>query len=233
MRGLIHIPSIDELEKAYGILQSKAAVAEVDYALYSQWTRFDPRLGEIWIARFARDWRNLRPAILRDALLELPWPSAFGVLIEQTLAYGNLSLPEKKILRSISRAVLASIPTALFEAFFIGLAPFASRSMREDAENPIASYSKWGYFGRDVMINKASQKLSAGEFHRTEIDADRRELILKTLLQEKNRITINDYLEALEWKVSRRVAQKDLKISPVLKARGKTRARFYIRKKIG
>jgi len=56
-----------------------------------------------------------------------------------------------------------------------------------------------------------------------------REEVLRELLRNRERITVEDYLEALGPNVSRRIAQLDLQKFPFLKKRGKTQSRFYVR----
>lgn len=239
MKGLEKIPSLKELEQAYRVLQGAVlplghvseSVTEEEFVRFSQWVRFDPRLGEIWIERFSREWKNLRPIWIREALHRAPWPEAFGVLVDQAIAYGGLKKEEKKNLRLIAEVILSGVEPASYENFFIGIHAFSSSAQRLDAEGPLRSYLKWGYFGREVLVNKAQKKAETGEIGRTEISPPCRKKILTELSKKKQRLVLRDYLEALDWKVSRRVAQKDLQSEPSLIPRGNSRARFYVRRR--
>jgi hypothetical protein len=113
------------------------------------------------------------------------------------------------------------------EIFFIGLRPFASQGIREDAEKSIKSYLKWGFYGRDVLINKFRDKQK--NTPKTYLDREKRAFILNELVRKNKKIRTEDYLEACSHAISPRTAQLDLKAHPRLKAAGSTRARVYDR----
>ena len=94
--------------------------------------------------------------------------------------------------------------------------------MLKDVEDSLKIYKKWGYFSRDLMINK-SLKVSA-----TVLSTQVRHRLLTQLLKSRKSITVNDYLRFLENKVSRKQAERDLKKSLKLKAKGFTRGRVYL-----
>src|SRR5688572_5448385 len=90
MKGLAQVPSTESLVKAYRRLQGAEKISEEDFVLCSQWVRFDPRLGEIWVARFLQEWKNLRFGALCEAIRHQPWPLCLGVLIDQILDHSLL-----------------------------------------------------------------------------------------------------------------------------------------------
>ncbi len=77
--GLERIPSQGDLERAYADLGDDPAPDAL--ARYAQWSRFDPRLAEIWVATLLREWKRVHPIELREALLKQPWPAAAGQAI--------------------------------------------------------------------------------------------------------------------------------------------------------
>ncbi len=81
-------------------------------------------------------------------------------------------------------------------------------------------FKKW----RSLIFEKLSKPPT--------LSPDAREEILRQLLRDRERITVEDYLTALGPTVTRRVAQLDLQTFPFLKKRGKTQARFYVRSPI-
>lgn len=82
----------------------------------------------------------------------------------------------------------------------------------------------------ELVLFKKWRALILGDLPRTlKPSRDDRESVLRELLRSRERITVDDYLEALGPTVSRRVAQLDLQTFPFLKKRGKTQARFYVR----
>ena len=88
MKGLKKIPSTTQRLKAYKALQfSPHSVQIKELALWSQWVRLDPRLGEILVRHLGQFWSSINPQELNQTLQKQIWPSAFGVLVEQTLYY--------------------------------------------------------------------------------------------------------------------------------------------------
>ncbi len=82
--GLGVIPNQTEIERAYSILlhDSPCAPRTEDLAIFSQWSRFDPRLAEIWVRYLAQKWGTTNPISLRDAIESQPWPGAIAPLLE-------------------------------------------------------------------------------------------------------------------------------------------------------
>ena len=80
------------------------------------------------------------------------------------------------------------------------------------------------------IVNKEKKFLSTDQT-RTFYSPEQRKKILKELLQENSQITVYDYLEALNFRVSKRVAQLDLANTKMLKRQGFTKDRVYIRSK--
>ncbi|MBC7691720.1 MAG: hypothetical protein H7222_08105 [Methylotenera sp.] len=229
MKGLLQIPSQSELAKAYARFQDHDRISEVDYAVYSQWCRFDARLAEIWVDSLARNWGKLNPTLFRNAVGNHPWPQAAAVLFEQALTYGQLTPSDKSLLRVTANLIFHGVPQAPYQDFFIGLTPFASRSLVAASERPLKSYSKWGYFGKDVFQNKFSA--TAGKHLPSVLSKSIRTRALDELIRIRERLTVREYQDHLQGAVSLKVAQLDLNAHPALRAVGNTRGRFYVRKK--
>lgn len=227
MKGLAAWPSVSELAGAYASLQGGDRVAEADLALYAQWTRLDPRLAEIWAARYLRDWESLNPSRLREALLVQPWPQAFGAIVEQCLRYGKIPREKRGFFRSLSRSVLVGIPPAANENFFVSQAPLGGRSLLLDAERCDPTFAKWGYFGRDVFFNKADAILR----EKTSLPARARRRLLREFVANRERFTSEDYREFLDFRISVRIAQLDLENCPLIRPSGNTKAREYRRRR--
>ncbi len=226
MKGLDKIPSAQDLSKTYDFLQfTKTHASESELALWSQWTRFDPRLAEIFITYILKNWTRINPVQLNLQIKTQAWPSVFGVLMEQALM--TISNADKTLFRHWKRCVMTSISPAPWELYFIGTRAFAGSEMRKDVEYSLNLYKRWGYFGRDYFLNH-SKKLTSNSTH---MDQKTRLKILKNLTLKKERITIHDYLIALNGGSTQRQAQRDLQKCQFLKKTGQTRARFYRLKK--
>ena len=218
------VPSEKEILDAYRILQSEVEIPVREWVRFSQWVRFDPRLGEVWLSALDRRWRALPPVLMRDENLQQATPAVLGVLLDQ---YHDFVCPEadRKTFDLWRKIALEGLKKAPNENFFIGVAPFAGKRLRLDAERPIRAYKKWGFFGRDILVNKFSEKQK--ELQVTALAPEERRRALDSLLRSKPRITVSDYVEACEGMISRRMAQKDLQARKGLRCTGSTRARFY------
>ncbi len=225
MKGLVQIPRARDLEAAYAHLQSSARAGTAPIpekvALMSQWARFDPRLGEQLVAHLGFVWRKLGPLELHEELRHQPWPSSMGVILLETL--DSIPKKDRALFRGWMALVMGGVELAPDEHYFIGLRSPGSRLMFEDTLRSHRSYRRWGYFGREALVNKAVAR--AGDSSR--IDSKTRRRILDELLSTRERITVREYREALEGAVTRRVAELDLERHPRLRGRGNTRARFY------
>ena len=221
MKGLLEIPNNPQLQNAYHALQSsRSRHTSTKIALWSQWSRLDPRLGESLVLFLAKNWKSFSPIKLQNALLQQPWPAAFGVLVEHVKIILN-----DRLFYRWSECVMTHISPANHEQFFIGLRSFAGKLMLEDSIFSLDLYLKWGYFSRDILINKFSSLKNPP----TLISRSRRTLALKELLSTKKRITVKDYREKLGWAVNIRQAQRDLSAFSGIQSQGQTKSRFYRR----
>jgi hypothetical protein len=226
--GLLNIPGRLELEKAYSMLLHRvpATPNETDLALFAQWSRFDPRLAEIWVSFLVREWERFHPLELRGALLSQPWPAAAAVLLEFTAK----RVRNRTLFPFWHRMVTESFPKGNWEQFFIGLRKIAGKAMQDDARFAFSEYRKWGYLGREILLNKSGQGSIAEEGKRTHtlLPETRRE-ILKEMLTSSARITTDVYWEAIGRCISRRQAERDLESSSIVRACGNTRARYFLK----
>jgi hypothetical protein len=232
LKGLISIPDLKERESAYRSLEStirgELHPSAIQWALWSQWTRFDPRLGELWVKAFSVVWKSLEPLQLREALLRLPWPACAGVLLLQVNMH-LLPPPARPLFRAWSKLALEGIPKAENELYFIGVFSFAGTQIQKEATSCFKSFSRWGFLGQATFVNKASNEAS-GKTDKTEMSPAQRRTVLNDLISRHSRLTVGQYISSLPEGVGIRQAQLDLASHPRLKAVGNTRGRFYRRK---
>jgi hypothetical protein len=231
VRGLLFIPSLEEKENAYACLEQDfrhpkdRAVNLEQWALWSQLTRFDPRLGELWVKAISIVWESLDPLRFREALLKQPWPACAGVLFLQVNIH-LLAPPVRPLFRAWSQLVLTGVPKAENQFYFIGTFAFAGKQIQKDAESSFKSFLRWGFLGQATFMNKASSQPS-----KSEISPSQRRAKLDLLISRQSRFTVHDYIAVLAEGVSIRQAQLDLASHPRLKAVGNTRGRFYLRRR--
>lgn len=221
MIGLKEIPSAERLQRVYALLQAGGAVDEKQIALWSQWVRFDPRLGEQMVVFLHSEWRRIDALKLNLELHRQPWPAAMGVLLETA----KLLHParEQAVFGNWCRLVMSEVEPVSPQQFFIGMYALGGRRMFEEALKATDIYLTWGYLGKDLMVNKAPP------LNLTLVPADRRRVVLQSMIDRGLPIDVETYRRELGYFVSRRQAQRDLKEHPQLKSSGFTRARKYRR----
>jgi hypothetical protein len=223
--GLEKLPGIPDLEMAYNeiLLAQRTQGGIIDLArfvLYCQWSRFDSRLGEICVRYFSQCWRQINSVGLHEIASHGSWPNVLGVLLE--------FCPEKDPLFQLwKKTVTFGFGKAHWEQYYIGKRRIAGAEMLDDARFSLEEYRKWGYLSREVLLNKGSTPSAIqGGGYSHEVRA----AVLKELLESHVRITTKLYRNALENRISMRQAERDLKDSKLLRAVGKTRGRFFVRR---
>ena len=228
MKGLSRIPNQKNLVKAYRALQAFPHSVDVeDLVLWSQWARLNPRLGEILVEHISKFWQKHNPVEINQKLEQQAWPAAFGVLLEQVPFYYSQYLKNKKWNKKLflnwSKCVMTDISCAKGEQFFIGIYKAGGKLMEEECFYSIKPYRRWGYFSKDLLINKAQST------QKTLISIPQRKAILDELLKSHKKITVQDYLEKMNFQIHRRQAQRDLKSHKRLKPQGQTKGKYYIK----
>lgn len=231
--GIEKIPTINDLKRAYDLLQFKwpkqseytlATLTELSY--FCVLSRFDARLAEIIVEFFFENWRKINPVSFNALLLSEAWPNTAAVLLE--FSAGAISVAKKECSVQFNlwrRIILCNLSKAGWEQFFIGAHPIGSRAMFDNARFPLVEYRKWGYFGREILFNKAVPSQMS-------FDIATRIEIIKSLLEDNGRLDTNTYWAALGKSISKRQAERDLKACPFLEAIGKTKARVFHLKKL-
>lgn len=221
MRGPEKYPDTGDIVSAMNKLQGKL-LSEKELVKILPLCRFDIRLAETFILFLSQNWKLLNGFALNDALRSQLWSNALGVLLEQV---GTLLIPKDELQNFTrwKRLVLFQIKPANSEFFWIGLDVFAGKRMKRSVENSIKAYTTWGYLGDELLINKSYFKKS----FKTQLSSRMRMALLKQLAQTKSHFYLHDYLEVLEGKVQRRVAELDLQKANFLRKIGNTKSRYY------
>jgi hypothetical protein len=219
MKGLVELPSITNITKAYNNFYSNKKISETNIILYSEWSRFDPRLGEILVEYLKKNWSSLNPILLRDINTSSPWPQALAVILEHVI---HLEILQPKLFKFFKALVLEGIEPIKYQAFTIGVFKPGGKEIKSSAINPHPFFEKWGFYEANPFFSKISDVKST-----TLLDKDVRKSILKALLSRRKEVTVNDYLGACRHAIHRRQAERDLNNFFKLKKRGQTRNRIY------
>lgn len=215
------VPTLKLLENAYTkLMHFKPHPPTIDdIALYTQWSRFDPRLSELLVIHFAKHWRKINPIFFRQSILHYPWASVIGVFflfVRQMVKQENS--PDLDLYDGWSKLITTGFKRASGEQFFMGLRKIADEQMLHDVQFSIKPYISWGYYSRENLIPKS------GSGH---LNADTRKNMLLHLANTSKRITTSDYLKAIGNCISRRQAQRELLSSSFLNPSGKTKGKTF------
>lgn len=185
--------------------------------LAAQAARHDPRLLWILVELLARDYGRFNPLLLRRAVERSRWPATLGAAFE--FARRAARSPE---LDEVARFVMAHVAPAAGERFFLGTRAFAGELARRDAEESLAEYRRWGYLAREEPIAK-----ELGVAARGTLGPRERMNLLRRFATRQGPFALQDYLDALGGRASRRQASRDLARAPFLRRSGFTRGARY------
>lgn len=205
MRVNVEIPQTSDLVTAHNDLLGDRLSSE-KLARYIQWSRFDARLLEILAQYFSDHYPKLNPFDVNGAIRKTPWPSALGVALEHARYLVKQKDPRRAALFDHWTSIcMSGIVPAKGELFFIGLFDFNSKRINKMISRPSRLFKKWGFFHDEIVLNKAEK------IGRTTVSKKTRLQALKKLLRTKGQVTVEAYRRALNFQVSVRQAQRDLK----------------------
>lgn len=223
MQGLKDIPNISQLQKVYGELQTSSVCLPLEQlALWACWVRFDPRLGEQWIEHLKKHWAKINPLEFNRHLRKQAWPASAGPLLEQIPLFSQWRVSEHHAFEAWSSCVMSGIPLMPYQLYFIGLRALGGEMVRKDVMLSLKSYIRWGFYSRELLVNKATQKHCY-----TDLTPESREQILASLIHNQDKILVKDYIAAAGGAISTRQAQLDFKKQPNLVKVGKTKGSYY------
>lgn len=220
MKIQLQIPTQNNLIVAYNLLQKCTSIDISHLVLFSCWSRFDPRLGQLVIEHLRTYWRELNPLHVNLKLKESPMPMCWGVMVDHMLLLQPAS--DRQIIKNWRDCCLSGIKKGPSENFFIGLHAFGGKAQKDEALQSISLYKKWGYLSRDPMIPLQRKQC---KFKNTLMSKSQRLQKLKGLLKTNKTFNIHDYITFLEGKVSLRTAEMDLK--ELAHRHGNTRSALY------
>lgn len=220
------IPCRSELCMAYARIEAAAirsrgeCLTPDEIVRLAQMSRFDPRLAEMLVRHLARNFEELNPWIIRGVNLKSEWPQSLCVLVDIAEL---LVLSSKQDWKLWKTCIQFEIPKASFQAFYVGLIAIDPRKSQEQMRRNLKLYSAWGFYNHELPI---TEKL--GRIQRTLLSKSLRLEILKELIRKRSRFTVQDYIEALDHRVHRRQAERDLVgFKDRLVSRGNTKSRTY------
>ena len=229
MKGFT-VPSRPELEHAYDALQFETQSLTAGHVtLWAGWARLDARLAEILVRALSRRFRELNPLELWETNRVSASPQALLTLVEfarrRLIADGGIesvSLPSFEVW---SGRLSFGVEPAAPQMFFVRDGQLRPEQDLEVAVASLTPYAQWGFFGNaDLAFSKRATSRSSS----TMMSKSARAEVLQRLINSGRSFSVNDYLAACHGAVHRRTAERDVKEHPLLRPRGRTRARRYI-----
>lgn len=231
---LKRIPSVHDFERLYYELAKIGAPSigaqrawpyrfktkEELLALALDMTRYDPRLLGILIIYFKNLWNSLNPLHFRQEILKCETPQVMGVIGE----FVKKETKDKEVYYFFEY-LTKGLSRVSWQLFFIGTYPFGSPQMERGEKRGLKEYKKWGFLSSEKPVVDLKTKRQAGSF-----DQKSRLQILDSMLKRNRRITLKDYLEAIDHTITRQQALIDLKSVKGLKMRGHGRGAFWSHK---
>lgn len=232
--GLLeHPPAMEELERLYHELallgapsvgrrrrwSYRPANPEELVALAGEMLRYDARLLTVLLQLLLAAWPTLNPLELRRQLARMRWPQALLVVLEfARIADGDREL---RFFADYLAAGWRRIDPP--ERFFLDDANPASRSAARRLGRNLAPYSRWGFIGIERPVADMATRRPLGNY-----DAATRRRILDDIVERRGRVTISEYLEAMDEAVSRQQALEDLRRHGRLAVSGRGRGAVWL-----
>ena len=202
MKLNISIPSHKHLQSAYNVLQGAPSADTDRLAKFVQMSRFDARLFEILAMYFAKNYVTTNPFSFNVILLQLDW----GVAIGPILNHSRILIKDLPAFDHWCKIVTMGLSPAQGELFFLGAFDLNPKRIAKIIARPSRLFKVWGFYHDEIVLNKAES------INRTVMLKSERLRLLKKLLRSKEIISVNDYRRALNFQVSVRQAQRDLKL---------------------
>ena len=185
--------------------------------LAAQAARYDARLLWVAVELLARNYAEFDPLKVRRAAQHAQWPAAVGVAFEFAR-----KVAQSREFDDYAGFVTSPLSAAAGERFFLGAHAFGGSHARRDAEESLAEYKRWGFFGREEPFAKELGTTARGTLERAE-----RLNILRRLAVRRGHVTFSEYFAALRGRASARQASLDLAGAAFLVKEGRTRGASY------
>lgn len=183
-------------------------------------SRYDPRLFHILIDYTYHNWMKLNPLRLRQ--LAEPYGASLEILV--IFNFIQRARDEKELV-FVYDYLARGFKPASSELYFLGVHAPASHAMFKAATEPLQEFLDWGFLGREkpIVYSESGERRELGHLsHIARIN------LASELIQNKKEFSIADYLEAIQYSVSRQQAIIDLKKCGRFRISGKGRGSHWV-----
>ena len=226
--GLAHPPTDKELARLYWELAQIGAPSvgsksrwpydpqgtEALLAIAGDMLRYDPRLLSILLHYVVQRWNTLNPRVLREVMTSMRWPQALLVVFE----FAKAATSNRELDLFVDYVSADWAPRDPAEKIFFDAERPGSRMARRNAGRNLSPYRRWGFVGTERPKANVFTDRAVGAY-----DARTRQRIRRRLLESSGRISLNDYLDAIDHSVSRQQAYNDLRNDGTLTLEGRGR----------
>ena len=186
-------------------------------AVAADWSRYDPRLLQILVQWGLESWTTWHPVLIRSVMKRMTTPQTVGVVA----GFMTTANPLDRELELFLNYLIADLKPVSPQFYFFDLYLPGSRLAERAAKESLEEFKQWGFLSRERVLIDAKTKRGVGSW-----DPESRRHILKRLFQRRRQIQISDYLEELQYSISRQQALLDLKNLPA-KPHGEGRSAFW------
>jgi hypothetical protein len=227
MLGPSNIPSIKESQLIYTELAKSEKISADRLVEIYHLSRFDPRFAEILVEKISKSWRFLNPFDVNTSLKATDWPAVLGVLLEH--AEFLVPVADKKLYQAWKKMMMVAIKPAGDEIFWIGVYPFAGPTTKNLITTSNKAFARWGFFGREILVNKASLAVSKSPA-KTMLKKFERDSILRNLAKAGASFSVSDYINDCDGLLHRRTAELDIANAKFLRSTGQTQGKRFRKK---
>lgn len=226
-------PSADDILQSMNQLQSESTQINSKMLIqYFLWSRFDPRLSEQLVHFLQIHWQRYNPLRIRYWNIKSQIPE---ILIAHLEFLKKIIPTNKRILYNHWFEIIKyKIKPKFYGVFFVGQFPIAGSLIKQESLNGLNIWKKWGFLSTHIPINKYQQK------DKTHLSKTERIKLFQLFIAHLNQnqvkqFSVNDYLIFTENKISKRLAELDLKElasmkKPIIFSQGYTKNKKYFLK---
>jgi len=217
-------PSQDHLSRLYHELSRIGASCAGSYrrwpygkpdyvrllVLASEMLRYDPRLMTILVQYCLCHFREINPTAIRGFYAEIETPQVWAVITE----FVKVATDEKEAIywaEYLQQGLRPAPLQFLYHYLYLPGSHLAQRAV----ETGLWEYKKWGFLACERPTIDERNKKTAGS-----LDRNSRLNVLRKLIKEKGKISLTDYMTALDHSISRQQALIDLKSIPGIVCKG-------------
>jgi len=230
---LAHPPTPEELQRLYHELALLGAPSvgrrrrwpyrfsshEELIALSGEMLRYDARLLTILLQLLLTIWPTLDPLELRRQMTMMRWPQSLLVVLE----FARICSDDRELRFLADYLAAGRRRIDPPERFFLDDANPASRGAARRLGRNLAPYARWGLIGTERPVADMATRRPLGNY-----DAATRRRILDEIVERSGRVTISEYLDAMDGAVSRQQALEDLRRHGRLAVSGRGRGAVWL-----